>query len=260
MESISTQQIETKYPKSKKGFQCISPCYKQNTIAVHPITMEYITENYPFCAVNEWADIDPVTGKKINKISDKCINPTHSKNVSGKEMEMNIILPYIDFTSSQFLGIYYDIHSFEDAIDWISKQKHLVALRTQQRIIECALSAYGETMKIIDPQLVAFFIDVAKKNWIYNIYLKINKYIEVDDDKVSMVSPTLNKLSTKDEIVSRTNYIISTFLTTEIMLKFLTKYFDKCQPKWNDCSFTFEKIQIDFIDYIENKIKKTVNE
>lgn len=259
MDSINTQQVDTKYPKSKKGFQCISPCYTQNTIAVHPITMEYITEKYPFCAVNEWVDIDNATGKKTNKISDKCINPTHTKNASGKEVEMNIILPYIDFTSSQFLGIYYDIHSLEDAMNWISNHKHLVALKTQQRIIECALTAYGESMKIIDPKLVDFFIDTAKKNWIHDLYVKINKYIAINNDNVLMLSPDLNNLSSTNEIVARTNYIISTFITPEIMLKFLTKYFDKCQEKWKDCFVTLDKVKIDFIDYIENKIKKTVN-
>ena len=78
-----------KYPKSKKNFQCIGPCYLPHTQAIHPTYLETITMDKPFCPTTEWIHGD----KKL--IIDICDNPTNNNNENNADTEINILLPYI---------------------------------------------------------------------------------------------------------------------------------------------------------------------
>src|SRR5690606_3808512 len=117
----------------------------------------------PFCPVNEWVDKDPTTGKIRSYHIDECYVPTHEKDIQQKEIEMNILIPKIDYSCNQFLNIYYNIYSFDDALNWLTESK--TVLLTKMRIIECAWETYGSTIELIDNRLVDFYIEVIKKKW-----------------------------------------------------------------------------------------------
>lgn len=247
-----------KYPKSRNNFQCIGPCYQPNTWIVHPLTLEYITDNInPFCPVKQWDYIDE-TGKKIPRVTDVCYHPTESKDLSGKEFEMNILTPNIDFNYEQFLKIFYNIHSFEDAIDWIDSKKNNSSLLTRMRIMDCAWHAYGRNVNIIDHRVVEFYIELAKKKWISDIYKKINKYIHIRDSKIMFGNPNDNDLSPNDEIVARTNFLVDRFINNDEMYKFLIRYLKHRKDDWDSIVSHSLHIKDDLIKYIENKINLTI--
>ena len=153
-----------KYPKSVNKFQCIGPCYYPRTIAIHPTMLEIIANNdHPFCPVNEWTHTDASTGRTKTSITDKCFNPTDDgDNMENKDLELNILTPYVDFNTEQFLKIYYKIFSFEDALDWCDKYSYL-PLDTQIRIIKCSLSQFGKNIDIIDNRFTYILINIIKK-------------------------------------------------------------------------------------------------
>ena len=248
-----------KYPKSKNNFQCIGPCYQPGTWIVHPLTLEYIRDiNHPFCPVKEWEYIDP-DGKKIIRTTDICYHPTESKDLSGKEFEMNILTPNIDFNDKQFLKIFYDIHSFEDAINWIDNKKYSPPL-TRLRIMDCAWNAYGKNINIIDHRLVDFYIEIAKKKWMPDIYKQLNKYIHINNGKIMFGNPEDNELSPKDDIISRTNFLIDRFINNDEMYKFLIRYLKHRKEDWDNIVSHSTKIKGDLIKYIENKINLTIGQ
>lgn len=245
-----------KYPKSKNNFQCVGPCYQPNTSIVHPLTLEYVTDKYyPFCPVNEWDYTDATSGKTITRTTDICYHPTQSKDLSGKEFEINILTPNIDFNDKQFLKIFYNIHSFEDAINWIDSKK-LSPLLTRLRIMECAWNAYGKNVNIIDHRVVDFYIELAKKKWISDIYKKLNKYIHISNDKILFADPKTNDLSPKDNYVARINFLIDRFINNDEIYKFLIKYL--ANPTDTMVMNYSTSIKNDLIIYIENKIKLTI--
>lgn len=247
-----------KYPKSKNNLQCIGPCYQAGTTIVHPLTLEYVTDKYnPFCPVKEWEYIDTETNKKIIRTTDICYHPTESKDLSGKEFEMNILTPSIDFNDEQFLKIFYNIHSFEDAINWIDNKKYSPIL-TRLRIIDCAWNAYGKNVNIIDHRVVDFYIEVTKKKWIQDIYKHLNKYIHISDGKVMLGNPKENKLSPKDEVIVRTNFLIDRFINSDQMYKFLIRYLKYRKDEWDNIISHSINIKNDLIKYIENKINLTI--
>lgn len=240
-----------KYPSSKMNSQCIGPCYYPGTWIVHPLTLEYIYEkNYPFCPTKEWEYVDE-NGKRETKTYAECYHPTETKDLSGKEYEMNMLVPNISFNDSHFLKIFYNIHTFEDAINWITNNKFMPIL-TRQRIINCSWSAYGDNLFSIDNRLVNFYIELAKKLWIEKIYKKINKYVHINDNKVFLGIPDDNNLTPKNEIIIRTNFIIDRFINVDEIYKFLTKFLKNYKEN--------REIDIanEFYRYIENKIIATL--
>lgn len=244
------------YPKSNTGKQCIGPCYKPNTVIVHPITLEHISQPVPFCPVNEWTSISD-NGTTQQFITDECLNPTNDKKIPAKEEQLNMILPYMDFNKEMFLKTYYEIYSFEDALIWLENHTH-VSINNKIRIIDCSLGTYGLLIDFVDYRLVDFLIELIKKKWINHIYNKLYKYINIDNKKIYIINPKNNKLNNNDYIVERMNYIIDTFINNDEIIKFIEKYFKYRKDNWNNIVSHINNIEDELIIYIEQKIIKTL--
>ncbi|AYV83579.1 MAG: hypothetical protein Hyperionvirus8_63 [Hyperionvirus sp.] len=248
-----------KYPKSKNNFQCLGPCYQPNTSIVHPLTLEYVTDKTnPFCPVKEWEFIDKETGQSTMRTTDLCYHPTESKDLSGKEFELNILTPNIDFNDEQFLKIFYNIHSFEDAVNWIDGKKY-TSILTRGRIMDCAWNAYGKDVNIIDHRVVEFYIELIKKKWMKELYKELNKYVRIEGGQVLLGDPNDNSLTAKDEVVVRTNFLIERFVNHDEIYKFLIKYLKHRKNEWETIVNHSNSIKMDLIKYIENKIKMTID-
>lgn len=268
MESINKERCDPdsplsesstgKYPRSKNNFQCLGPCYNPNTSIVHPLTLEYVTDKYyPFCPVREWEFQDRETGKTIVRTTDLCYQPTESKDLSGKEFELNILTPSIDFNEEQFLKIFYNIHSFEDAVNWIDTKKY-TPLLTRLRIMDCAWRAYGKEVNIIDHRVVEFYLELIKKKWTRDLYRELNKYVHIRGEKVLLGDPNDNNLGPKEEVVVRTNFLVDRFINHDEIYKFLTRYLKHRKDQWDTILRHSDHMKKDLVKYIENKIQMTV--
>lgn len=256
------------YPVSRQKFKCIGPCYHPGTWIVHPVTLEYTTDkNNPFCPVRQWEYVDKNTNKKISLTTDVCYPPTENKDLSGKEFEINILTPNIDFNDEHFLKIYYNIYSFENAVEFIDTKKYLPLL-TKVRIMDCALNAYGNDLNVIDHRTVNFFIQVAESLWINDLYNAINKYIVIKDDKINFDKQyafvddnevdKLNDLNDNNKEI-KINYIKHKFINSDNMYKFIIKYLKHRKEKWNDIKNHVANMKNDFIVYIEQKIRLSLD-
>ena len=113
---MDTGDIKKKYPVSKKGHQCVGPCYYPGTGFTHPLYLTYIKHNNkPHCATNAYS----VPGEEDKFISDVCLIPTHNEH-SKDDLSLLILSPLVEFNEDYFLKIYYEIYSLEDAINWIN--------------------------------------------------------------------------------------------------------------------------------------------
>jgi hypothetical protein len=248
------------YPKSRTGSQCIGPCYQPGTQIVHPITLEYVyNTEHPFCPVQPYEFSDPETGKKYPRQIDACSHPTENKDLSGKEYELNILVPSNDFNPIQFLKIYYNIFSFEDAIEYITNKKYLPIL-TRMRIADCALKAYGYELNIIDHRTVDFFIETANKFWIDELLERTGKYVIVEDDRVKFGKANEKDRDGDANRSVKIKFLKSKFINNDEMFKFLMRYIKSQQVRgeWAKIKKHTETIKENFVDYAENKIKMTI--
>lgn len=238
------------YPKSKSRKQCLGPCYYPKTHIVHPTLLEIVSNNEPFCPVDPWKYTNPDNGEETMYATDICFQPTEKKNVSSKEVELNMLTPFLDFNSGQFLKIYYEIFSFEDGIDWIERNK-FEPISTRARIVNSALIAYGENVELFDNRFVEFIIEFIKKRKMSHIYNKIHNYVGISENNVMLIKNNIDK---KEKCIERINYVVQVFITKEEITKFLIKYFAYKKDKWRDIKNHMDSITMNLTEYILNKI------
>jgi hypothetical protein len=246
---MKNQSSNIIYPKSINKKQCLGPCYYPKTSIIHPTTLTVVTNTDPFCPVDQWTFKND-SGEEIEQITDKCLEPTENKNINSDEIEINILTPYFDFNSGQFLKIYYNIFSFDDAINWMENNKTEPIL-TKIRIINSSLITFGQEIDIFDSRLVDFIIEVIKKKKINQIYEKIHNYISFDKDNIFLKKNNINK---KEKYVERINYLSQMFVNKDEITKFLIDYFSQNKKIWENIENHIELITIHLIEYILNKI------
>lgn len=244
-----TDNIVKKYPKSVHGNQCIGPCYEGKTLITHPVSLNTVTNKDNFCPINISA-----SGNRKEE-TDICLQPTQNININNKELEINMLNPYIDFNARQFISIYYDIHNFEDSMNWLEENKYL-PLETKIRVVKNALFIFSSTIEMVDHRFIDFFITLIKKKYINHIYNNIYKYIGKNGDSIVLIKPENNKLSKKDLLLERINFIIKFFINNDESQKFLIRYF---KSKKDAIIINYITDIIDeFTEYILVKIKKTI--
>jgi hypothetical protein len=242
---------EKKYPRSKNNHQCIGPCYHKNTTFVHPITAEYITSTNATCPIyDEGIDED---GNIVIQEVDECMNPTQDKDIKDDSYYNNISVPIISLDNIKFLRKFYNIYTFESALDWIEKKKS-VPFRTKNRIIEAAWKAYGKELDIIDQRTTDYYLDVIKKRWINYIVSEIGKYISIEKKKNKITINKEGKENPEDHRIEKTNYILDKFITRDDIYKFLIRYNNYYKKTWDHVDNHTNQILLDLIEYIKKKI------
>jgi hypothetical protein len=240
--------IKQKYPKSKHNKQCLGPCYEPGTWVINPITLQYITNfNEPFCPTNTWEYKDPITKKTTELALDNCYVVTHTSDISKEEIEMNILLPKIDFDSIQFLNIYYNIYSFEATLDWLDKNP-MSPFNTKLRLIECSWKAYGEKLDIIDDRLIVFYQEIIRKRWIRNIYPAVEDYIKVSGNDISVDKSGSSHSVDKKDKIRKINYIVQKYATKDKIYLFLTGYIKDNKKQWDNILNHEKRLLKSFID------------
>lgn len=241
---------DRRYPKSKSGLQCITPCYPADLWTIHPTTLRYHTSNLPYCHVNL-----NINSEYENLEVDGCYNPISLKDYS--EMDVDILMPLIDFNCKHFLIIFNNIKTYEDGMEYLEKKKYTSPV-TRARVVNCLLKVYGENIEIVDQRLVDFFIELVKKKWIVYIYDSIYKYIYADEKIVKFINPNDNYLGYSDYKIERINYIVANFINYDEMYKYINRYIRYRKDTWDNIDNYIESIKNDFVSYIENKINITL--
>jgi len=243
---------EKKYPKSLSGKQCIGPCYQAGTWILHPVTLEYYrATDKSFCPTGPYED-KRCPPKNICNIDD--CHPVTS-DINENEIHVNMVLPTLDFTCEYFLKVYYEIFSFENAINFIITNKK--PLFTNLRIMECAWKLYGDSPDIINNQLVEFYIDVVKTYWMKTIFKHIKKYINIKNDKISFVKFMPND-NNKSHHIEKINFYIKNIITKNNMYTFLNKYITTYSSDWNNIISHNENILQYLIEFSIELIKTMI--
>lgn len=250
-----------KYPKSASGLQCIGPCYTKNKRSMHPIRMEIVTsKNNSYCSVNQFSKYNPEKKKTDVEYIDKCFqfqNESDEDVVDNeKDTILNIITPYMDFNLQQFLVIFYNIHTYEDGIEYITTNE--IPLITSHRIFEAMLNVYGNTIDIIDNRTIDFVIKILKALYMPDFYERLKKYLFVDKSNEELIIRKNGQVDDQEIIVIKTNFIIKKFINPNDVSKFLFKYFKSKRGNMNEKTDNIKILVDDFCAYIINIILASI--
>jgi hypothetical protein len=251
-----------KYPKSIYGYKCVGPCYKKNTSIIHPIYFNTITTDKMdyFCPTNEW-----FYKNKSNNIErfqiDKCKAEDANKFDKNINYE-NLLIPYTNFDELSFLDTYYNIDTFNNALDWIT-ENNTTPINTRQRIFDLAYEAFKNTFDIIDfndSRIVDFFINLIKIKYLDDFSMNFFKYIMINKDEIKIINNTNYKsdMETQESLIIKQNFILKYILTIENLTNFINNYFRKKQEE-KTIDYPSEIIINKFVIYLIGNIKKTFN-
>jgi len=249
MNITDTTDIKNKYPTSKNGYSCIGPCYHPDTVSIHPLYLEHIVNrNKSYCPTAAYT----VPGETEPNIYDECTAPTHKKNEPAN-IEMLSLSSMIEFSDDSFLRIYYEIYSLEDAVKWITERNYM-PIASLNRVLNTAFKVYGKQLEIIDNRIVDY-IDNIFKHHIRTISEKALKYVGVDNNEVILVESIDHQNKHIDE---RIKYIENMFINKDTIYKFITRYFKTRNSEWHTIDNHISRMISDMSDYIEKKIKVTL--
>lgn len=244
---------DKKYPKSKSGLQCITPCYPAKSWTIHPISLIYHTSDFPYCHVNT----NLIKYKDYHydvQETDKCTNPITQDEY--KIMDINVLIPTVNFSCKYFLMVYYDINTFDDGLKYISKYDYK-SIITRSRIMNCMISVFIKDIEYIDNRFLNFFVELIKKKWISDIYKKINKYIKIENNSIKFTKPDETQYG-NDYKIEKINFIMEKLLKDDDIHIFLSKYIEKLKENEDEINDYIEDIKNNLIIYIENKINISV--
>lgn len=227
------------YQKSITGKECITPCNLPNTPIIHPQTLKRQTDKKnPFCAVKVDKPGDPQI--------EQCEGPEYDFFIGiGKKTYLNC---------NNFLKFYYNVSSFNDGVEWVTKNSYK-SIDTRLRVINCSWKIYGYEGVIITDDLVKFYITVGKQLWIKPLYNSFAKYVDIKNGK-GFFSKTATKPNRKKK-VETINFLVEKLLNKSFMYKFL-EYFAKTYKTFHkkvSGLVNFDNILLDhFVDFVELKL------
>lgn len=250
---MKNKKITKKYKKSINNFQCIGPCYDGKTYVVHPVYLKYINkqDDKPFCPTEPHLKYNEVTNKNEEVLYDYCENPTDNVDVSLNDSAM---LFQSGFSKETFLSLYYNINTFEEALEWLNNNNFLL-LDTKIRVINAALNVYGNNLTYFDDIFVNFYIDYIKEKFSKKIYKQIHKNIGISDGNIIIVKDKNNNLEYDDYIIERINYIIENFFDVNKVKNFLSNLLKKKNINFDEYNDNLIIIADNNIEYIKNNIK-----
>lgn len=234
-----------KFPISKNKQQCIGPCFPPGMVLINPLTLTIGSAENPACPTLPWT--------KDNQMEyfDDCENPINKDK--AKAIQLNYIVPIVHFNCEYFLKTYYDIFSFEEAIEWITNNND--PLNTKLRIMDCSWKLYGLKTDIINEQIIQFYSQIFKKMWISKIYQKVYKYIYVDGKDIYFKQ---NNKQPGDHKVERMNFLNEQFNTPNIVYDILASHLNINKKKWDKIQNHNEAIRKHYTKYIEDKINALI--
>ena len=181
--------------KSKNNRKCISECYSKNTIVIHPLTLiPYTLKTHPFCLVDPWVD----NNGDVN-FGDIC-DEKYVK--SEKSINCDImVVPNITIDHKTFLHSIYNIHTLNEALDYIISNDHL-PYNTKNRILNSVWQSFYEEIRLNKDIIINFYNNFSK-NWIdigdkdkikcsiNTVYNEIIKEIKVKKVNTMEISPNI---------------------------------------------------------------------
>ena len=131
--------------------------------------------------------------------------------------------------------------------------------------MECCWKIYGQSDMVFTENIIQFYINLIKKDWIYEIMPVINKYILVENEKIyfGVAENTDNTENSENNKlnIEKTNYFMKKILTHQNILKILNKYVEQLKQHTNDELINENhhyKLKKIFIESFHDKIKATL--
>jgi len=261
---------------SKRGFKniknlnndCITPCYPPGTSIYNPYTMSAIpTAIKPVCGVIPFRKGSDVFEFKA------CDMSTQIDLMDTQYFSM----PRFLLTKYQFLEGAYDIHSFDDTVDWTIDNPDK-PYYTIKRIHDISWLSFGSDLLNITNKVKEYYYNLLVNVWMIKYYiilkkkyrmkivdgaLQIEKKDVVDEDgKKNVIDDSydktedveINAYTNSESIREIINAIVSQHLRYSQFVELLVAYIKSNADGWEDVDSHYNDLIIYFYKYLASEI------
>lgn len=212
---------------------CIGPCYPSGQRFLHPITLEYISndDTKPFCPIKP----------TINKKGFPTLIKECKKSFVKKDFEDAFLTPNINFNSMDFLKELYKITSLDEAVIWYNDNP-TVPYNTIQRIMDCALLSYGQyelLEKGISDLIIEFTKFMVLNYWYDEYFVILTPRMDIfthKDGSIDLQPLEINSSQNvynekqKQQVKEKVEKLLTNLFLSNILKKYALYYKDK----WNE--------------------------
>lgn len=213
--------------------KCLTQCYPKNTPYVHPILLTVVAEkDKNSCAIepvyNTHSHYEP-THQTI--WANTCLlNENNDLTIND---EINIMTTSFYFNDHDFLTSIYQLHSFEQIIDWTLQHTYL-PLNTIKRVHNCGWRIFHSKLNRSNTKVIDYYYHLSKTDWLFQ-HLK-----ETTIENKSELNKQLK--------------IIQHAYTLRTFYSLLKKYMNENQKNWNDIVSHYDN----FCQYVGNWFTKKI--
>lgn len=239
------------YPKSKNNRQCVGPCFPAGQIVTHPLylnrTVLAKTNNKPFCPTVAYEK----DGTVYN--TDECDEVATSEQLK-EDYVFTIVEPFIHRSNDEFLKNYYNVHTFDDVLKVI--ESPTAALTTKLRIMNCSFNTFDFS---VTDSVVDFYLNVAKKLWVYGLYDRVADLIVVKDGKIMFGKSEGKNVINAATVKLMIKFIIRKLINQNVIFDLLTNYVTGLDKTNNTITIDHNnKLRLTLIDKLVKKINASI--
>jgi len=219
----------SKLPKSINGSECLTECINANTWSVHPITLELLIHDKPYCATKNPVYNDLSKYKyKVDNLDECDFIQISEKHFDG------IVSPTVGFDGKIFLVYNYKINSFYRCFTWLDSNPE-VPKYTKNRLLNISWQVYGLDRGIINDYIVNYYLNYIRTYWSGYIMESLKLHIRSKEEGVYFIAPDkveTNLNTDPEKLKLATKYILYQKITGNFVNNLLYQYIESYKDSW----------------------------
>jgi hypothetical protein len=207
---------------------CLTACYDKGKGYIHPVTLERMLDpNNDTCAI-----VPVLQGENIFARTGIC--RLEDNKVYHVPSEADSMLMHFYFDPYEFLTQIYDLHTFNQVINWTLDNPDLPP-DTIKRVHNAAWKIFGSNLENISELVVDFYYDIATHNWIEDFKDNITAKYSFD-----VLSQSSSETTT---VTNLTNLIVSNFFPKIFFVQIIKKYIETYRDEWTHIDSHYKNLK-----------------
>lgn len=222
---------------------CLTECKEKGRTYINPVTLDSImNSNEATCAIVPI----PVSNNDTTNYYTWGTCRLEDNDIYHVPSEKDSMLLNFHFDPYDFLTQIYDLHTFNQVINWTLENNHF-HFETIKRVHNASWKIFGLHIENISELVIDFYYDIAKNNW-------MNDYINNILKKYSF-----DILSTGEKNTNINNIIISKFFDKKFFIQIIKKYLIVYANNWTNIESHYKNLKNFTYRCIMKNIKYKIN-
>jgi hypothetical protein len=213
---------------------CLTACYEHGKAYIHPVTLEKMVDpNDNTCAIVP-VPREQVSKESVSKEPNVFVRRGTCRMEDNKiyhvPSEVESMLLHFYFDPYEFLTQIYDLHTFNQVINW-TLDNNTLPPDTIKRVHNATWKIFGSDLENISELVIDFYYDMAKNNWIKDFIPNISAKYSFDILAGANTDPNIG------------NVIVANFFPKNFFVQIIKKYISLYKDDWTEIDSHYKNLK-----------------